>query len=117
MCQFAALLNAAYFYFQVRSQIRKEIQDEIEKQRKSVLEDPNVREKLIQLEALRNQSGMMSASNVVSNLPVNSMPVTPANSSPAAMSMAAPGKDHRWYQQQMKNKQVRGVFALSYFDC
>lgn len=88
---------------EVRSQIRKEIQDEIAKQRKSVLEDPNVREKLIQLEALRNQSGMLSANNAGGNLPVSSMPVTVSNSSP--MPMPSSVKDQRWYQQQMKNKQ------------
>lgn len=95
-----------FLRLQVRHQIRREIQEEIEKQRKSVLEDPNVRGKLLELEALRSQSGMLKNEGLLpATSSVGNVSVSTATSSIATVS--APGMhDSRWYQQQNKTKQV-----------
>ncbi|XP_077973080.1 uncharacterized protein LOC120338337 isoform X3 [Styela clava] len=103
---------------EVRNQIRKEIQEEIEKQRKTVLEDPTVREKLLELEALRSQSGLIAnegvaaaTSSVAAGDISSSVTPTMATGHMGAQQqqMTHPGmqqmRDQRWYQQQVKNKQ------------
>lgn len=49
---------------QVRQQIKQEIRDEIEKQRKQVLEDPELKSQLMELEALRQSKVSKSESGI-----------------------------------------------------